>query len=49
MLTDLNTHEFDSDNLKENIAGNHLEVLKNLEDMSTNLNKFREELQQLVE
>ena len=48
VLTDLNTHEFDSDNLKENIAENHLEVLKNLEDMSDNLNKFREKLQQLV-
>ena len=48
VLTDLNIHEFDSDNLKENIAGNHLEVLKNLEDMSNNLNKFREKLQQLV-
>ena len=49
VLTDLNTHEFDSDNLKENIAGNHLEVLKNLEDMSNNLNKFREKLQDLVD
>jgi len=48
VLTDLNTHEFDSDNLKENITDNHLEVLKNLEDMSDNLNKFREKLQQLV-
>lgn len=48
VLTDLHTHEFDTDNLKENIMDNHLEVLKNLEDMSDNLNKFREKLQQLV-
>lgn len=49
VLTDLNTHEFDTDNLKEHIEGNHLEVLKNLEDMSDNLNKFREKLQQAVD
>ena len=48
VLTDLHTHEFDTDNIKENIMDNHLEVLKNLEDMSNNLNKFREKLQQLV-
>lgn len=49
VLTDLNTHEFDADNLKERIEGNHLEVLKNLEDMSDNLNRFREKLQQVVD
>jgi len=48
VLTDLNTHKFDSDSLKQNIVQNHLEILKNLEDMSNNLNKFREKLQNVV-
>lgn len=49
LLSDINLHEFDRNNLKEKMQGNHLEVLKNLEDLSYNLNKFRIELQNTIE
>jgi len=48
MLADINLHEFDSNNLKEKMQANHLEVLKNLEDLSDNLNKFRTDLANTV-
>ena len=44
----MGTHQFGIDNFVEAIAGNHLDMLKNLEDMSNNLNKFRKQLQDLV-
>lgn len=49
LLSDIKLHEFDSDNLKEKMQGNHLKVLENLEDLSDNLNKFRTDLQNTIE
>jgi len=48
MLADIDLHEFDSNNLKEKMQANHLDVLKNLEDLSDNLNKFRTDLANTV-
>ena len=48
MLADIDLHEFDSNDLKEKMQANHLGVLKNLEDLSDNLNKFRTHLKNTV-
>ena len=48
MLVDLDVHEVDYDNLKQTITDRHLEILKNLEDISTDLNKFRQHLKDEV-
>ena len=49
LLADLNTHEYDSANLKEEIEGCHLAVLKNLEELSDHLNSFKKQLNKTVE
>jgi len=44
LYTNLSTHPFNAKNLKEQISNNHLDILKILDGMSGNLNKFKEEL-----
>ena len=44
MFTDLNTNEFNVDDLKQNMQINFSDIIDNLDSMSVNLNKFKEKL-----
>lgn len=42
--TNLNTHKFDTKQIKDSITGKHLEILQILEDIDLDLNTFKEAL-----
>ncbi len=46
--TDLATNDFDTEDLKSSISGKHLEILKILEDIDSDLNRFKQGLKQTV-
>ena len=44
MFTDLNTHEWNVDNLKQDMRGNFIDIMRHLELLGVNLHKFKEKL-----
>ena len=49
MQTDLATNNFDLDSLKSNISSKHLEIQKILQDIDSDLNRFKQGLKQEID